>query len=201
MEAEKSYAKKDLRYSCICRLFIEGGFCFLLLRIIIAVIEVIRLCHMPEAGIELTDTGYSYRFELLLGYAQCGYENLPMGAEMAGRRIFCIAWVVLTTVTKQLPVLALLGYLYKIMNVIRDSHSPFVFQTVDCVRRIGRILLLTGIFGEAVLQMGMGLLVFHVPYLMNPLDISWIFAGVVVLLSGGILEWGCELQEFSDETL
>ena len=63
------------------------------------------------------------------------------------------------------------------------------------------LLVLTGVFGKWIFQMGMGLLVYHQPYFVNPLEFSWIFAGVIVLLTSDILRWGCELQEFSDETL
>ncbi len=201
METEKNFEKKKLRHSRLCRLLIACAFVFLALRISITVIEIMRLWGRPEAEVILIDTGYSYRFEMFAGYAQCSYLNIPAEARMVSRKTFCMAWLILSVMTEDLPVLAVLGYLRKIMKVIRESHSPFVPQTVSCTQKIGWLILLTGIFGEAVLQMGMGLLVYRVPYLMNPLNFFWIFAGAVVLLVGDILKWGCDLQKFSDETL
>ncbi len=201
MDTCKSYEKKDLSHSYICRLFLEGALLFWILRTAALLIAAGWLCFCPESAIELTDTGEAYRFELFCGYVQYGKENLPVGIEIVNNKTFCIAFLVLSVLTKELPVLAALGYLRKILNVIRDSHSPFVGQTAEYVGKIGKLLILTGIFGKLVLQMGLGLLAFHAPNMVNPLEFSWIFAGIIVLLIGDILRWGCELQEFSDETL
>ncbi len=201
METYRSYEKKGLSYSRICRLFLAGALLVWLIRVAVAAVTIIWLCGQPESAIQLTETENAYRFDMILGYAQCGWEHLPGGAEIVSSKRFCIVFVFFSSITRELPVLLLLGYLRRILNVIRDSHSPFVSQTAEYTGKIGWLLVLTGVFGKWIFQMGMGLLVYHQPYFVNPLEFSWIFAGVIVLLTSDILRWGCELQEFSDETL
>jgi hypothetical protein len=197
----KSSKKKDLAHSRICRLLVTGALLFMILRFVLMLINVVGLCALPESEIELVDTGYSYRFEMALGYGQYRYDELMTGMELVSNKAFCIAFTLLSYLTKDLPFLIILLCLRRMLNGIRNSHSPFVPQSVIDTQLIGRLLLLTGFFGTGILQMGIGLLAFHRPYLMNPLEFSLIFAGVVVLLAGDILKQGCELQEFSDETL
>lgn len=201
MRGYKSYEKKDLAHSRICRLLVNSALLFMLLKLAFMIINTVALCVLPESELELVDTGFSYRFEMLLGYAQYRYEQPFVGMEIVSNQTFAIAFIVLTALTRDLPILAVLVLLRRMMNVIQSSHSPFVSQNVIAAQNIGRILLLTGCFGKGLLQMGIGLLAFHRPYLMNPLEFSWIFAGVIVLLADDMLKWGCDLQAFSDETL
>ena len=42
----------------------------MILRFMLMLINVVGLCALPESEIELVDTGYSYRFEMALGYGQ-----------------------------------------------------------------------------------------------------------------------------------
>ena len=201
METYRSYEKKGLSYSRICRLFLAGALLVWLIRFAVAAVTIIWLCGQPESAIQLTETENAYRFDMILGYAQCGWEHLPGGAEIVSSKRFCIVFVFFSSITRELPVLLLLGYLRRILNVIRDSHSPFVSQTAEYTGKIGWLLGLTGVYGTSLNQRGQGLLGYHQPYFVNPLEFSWIFAGVIVLLTSDILRWGCELQEFSDETL
>lgn len=193
--------KRELEHSYICRLFLEGVTIFFVLSTAVTLISAIYLCLQPESGIVLKDTGYSYRFELLVGYAQCGYEHLPLDVNIVSSKIFCISFLLLSLVTKDLPILVMLYYFRRILNTIRKSHSPFVPAITEDTKMIGKVLILVGIFGGVILQMGLGLIAYHVPYIENPLEFSWIFAGIIVLLAADILNWGCELQTFSDETL
>ena len=201
MDTYESYEKKDLPHSYICRLFLNGALLFWIVKMVILTVSIVQLCLRPESAIELIDTGYSYRFDAFVGYMQCRYELLPIGIEMVSKKAFCIAFILLSGMTKDLPILIILGYLRRIMSVIKNSHSPFVLKTVHYTGKIGNIMILMGIFGEIVFRTGMSLLACHVLCTVGQMEFSWIFAGIIVLFAKDILKWGCELQEFSDETL
>lgn len=195
------YAKRGLEHSGICRFFVEIATVYFALSTIISIITAIYMCFQPESSIILEDTGYSYRFDMLIGYAQLSCDNLPPGAVMAGAKVFCVSYILLSVVAKNLPVLLVLYHIIRILNTIKKSHSPFVPVIVENVKRVGYIMIVMGLCSKIVLQMGMGLVAFHMPYMNNPVVFSCLFAGVIVFLVGDIMEWGCELQEFSDETL
>lgn len=87
------------------------------------------------------------------------------------------------------------------MRTIQNSHSPFVPAIVRNTKRVGIALILLGVLGELVLQGGMSLAAYHVLSVTNPFEFAWIFSGIIVLLVSDIFDRGCELQQFSDETL
>lgn len=170
-------------------------------RTLMGIISLVHLSVQPESAIHLADTGHSYRFDLLTGYADCSYENLPADAEMVNGKVFCVTFSLLGTVAIHLPVLLLLIYIRKMLKVIRGSYTPLVIAVAEYTNKAGKVLVLMGFFSFTIMQMGMGLIVYQEPYLMNPIQFTWVFAGMILLLFGDIFLKGCALQQISDETL
>ena len=56
METYRSYEKKGLSYSRICRLFLAGALLVWLIRFAVEAVTIIWLCGQPESAIQLTET-------------------------------------------------------------------------------------------------------------------------------------------------
>lgn len=195
---EKTY---KLAHSRICNIFLIGAMIFYTIMIVLTVISALSYGLKAEGDIHVIDTGYSYRFDLLMGYANCDYENVPEGMRMLNEKTFCISFLLFTIISRDIPILIILNYFRKMLGIIKESHSPFVKEIVKCTKNIGMVLILMGLFGKLILQLGISMVAYHALNFVNPIEFSWIFAGIIVFLLSDVFSWGCELQQFSDETL
>jgi hypothetical protein len=64
-----------------------GALLFMILRFMLMLINVVGLCALPESEIELVDTGYSYRFEMALGYQSKDWKSAGSPFFDSGRHL------------------------------------------------------------------------------------------------------------------
>lgn len=201
MESKVKFDEWENSKYGFCRVLVWGAIIYFGFSVVMTLVNVVYLGLQPSSAIKIIDTGYSYRFDLVIGYAQCTYENLPVNVDMTGPKIFSVTFLIMVTLVKDIPYLIALNYARKILNTMKRAHSPFVPELADYMGKIGEILILLGLFSKLVLQVLMGAIAYHTLNFVNPTQFSWVFSGIVVLLISDIFRRGCELQEFSDETL
>lgn len=186
----------------VCEIFVQFAIAFYIVRIIMAIVNVIYAGVQPD--ITITTGGGYYEFDLPLGICRMGQEYLPAGTQIPDNKTVCIGFLLSAVVFDFVPMLFVLNLIRKILRTFDKSHSPFVPETVVYVKKAGKILILIGVFSELAMKSIVWFLVFHnlSPFaLPGDMQTPWIFAGVIVLLVSDIFRRGCELQQFSDETL
>lgn len=202
MESREYPDKWQLPHHYVCQLCAEAGMVWFLCSLIATAASMIYLFLKPAGEIVLKNTGYGYEFPIIGGmYARCGMQYLPQYGEIISNKAFCEAFLGLSILVRDIPYLILLAYLVKLLKTIRSSHSPFVEKTAKYTRRAGLLMIIMGCFQKLVMQTGMAAIAFHTLYINNPFVPQWILAGVIILLMSDIFDRGCELQQFSDETL
>lgn len=201
MENQEYPDKWQLPHHYVCQLCAEAGMVWFGFSLIMTVVSMIQLFRLPAGEIVLENAGYAYEFSSMGGIVRCGMQYLPMYGEIVSNKAFCEAFLGLSILVRDIPYLVLLAYLVKLLKTIRSSHSPFVAKTTKYARRAGILMVLMGFLQKLVMQTGMAAIAYHTFYMNNPFVPQWILAGVIVLLMSDIFERGCELQQFSDETL
>lgn len=195
--------KWKLEHSYICKLFAEGATVVLAAAILYGLACILYIA-VGKSEMVFENTGYSYRADLMVGYMQCGFEYLPENGTLplaVSGKTFCITFLALLMVAKGVPLFFCMNCFRKTLKKIEHSYSPFLPEIAKEVKRIGKVFIKIGLFSNLVIQSGMSIINYHRWYVENPIEFTWIFAGVVVLLTGDIFSRGCELQQFSDETL
>ncbi|TCL53679.1 hypothetical protein EDD76_1283 [Kineothrix alysoides] len=197
MMAEKIYNKKTMFW--IHGLFYLF-FCITIYKFIISLFSMIQNLIFP-GSVSLINTGYSYRFGMLLGYGQISFENLPPIHTIQDEHIFIVTVIAVGILAVDLPFIAIMIYGRKILRTISNSYTPFHPDMPVYFRKIGIIFILVGFFGKLIIQLLPSLVNFHKVYFNNPTQFEWIFVGLLIILLSDIFKKGVKLQQSEDETL
>lgn len=185
-----------------CELFLKFAIAIYIVRMIAGVVNIVYAGLQPDVAI--TEKGGYWVFDLLVGISRIGPDYLPAGTQIIDNRVLTIGFLLTAMAVDFTPMFFVLNYIRNILRTIDTSHSPFVPEVVSNIRKAGRTLILIGVFSKLILKIMVQLLACHSLYsfgIPDDLQLSWIFAGVIVLLVSDIFRRGCELQQFSDETL
>lgn len=195
--AKGIYSKKSIFWIyCLFYLF----FCINIFDFALGLLCIIQTLIFPDA-VSLINTGYSYRFNMLLGYGQVNFENLPSIHTISDEHIFIMSVMISCILTKYLPIIIIMIYGGKILKIISNFYTPFNPDMPIYFRKIGIILILVGFFGKLITQLLLSLVNFHKVYFNNPTQLEWIFAGLLIFLLSDIFKQGVKLQQSEDETL
>ena len=98
-----------------------------------------------------------------------------------------------------------LNFAVKIFNRLKDGESPFRYDIADKIKGAGMALVGTGIFG-AVLECAGGILIGAGVLVENDMTSSlglsdFMIWGALILAVSYVFNYGCKLQQESDETL
>ena len=186
----------------MCEFFVRFAIVLYLIRIIVSIINIIYAGIQPDAGI--TVEGEHHVFDMLIGIGRLGPDYLPADVPIINDKVLCIGFMLTALAVDFIPMLLVLDYIRKILKAIQNSHSPFIPEAAIYIKKAGKILILLGVFGKIAMKTAVQLLACRSVYSLgipDDLQLPLIFAGVLVLLVSDIFRRGCELQQFSDETL
>lgn len=200
LSPENMNEKEQLHYDGSMVLLVLFGI-WILGSILVLFLSLISICVHPASQTVVADTGAGLRFDLLIGYAQLSAQHLPADYAQVNGKLFAVSYLLLLLFVDKLPVLVIWRYANKMMKTLGKAHSPFVPEIADCVVWIGRVILAMGFFQKLVMQAGISLIVYHKLYFNNPIELVWVFVGLIILLIGDIFKRGCVLQQDADETL
>lgn len=158
----------------------------------------------PASETVIMDSGSHLWFYILDGsFARFPKEFLPFTVDTAtvNGQVFAASFILLTLVSEKVPLLFILWKGYRILRIMRHSYSPFMPEIAGHICWIGRTALFIGFFKKLILQGGMSLIIDHDFMFENPMEISWILTGLILLLVSDIYKRGCALQKEVDETL
>ncbi|MDO4276094.1 MAG: DUF2975 domain-containing protein [Eubacteriales bacterium] len=135
-----------------------------------------------------------------------GYNSFPTewapGMTVIENPLLCNnLLVVLGLLTEILPVFLILMAIRKLLYQIKPGISPFTKTSVRAIRFVGIVFIYKGVFSQLILQLGMSVAVFHRIFMANPYNLSYIFAGLMIFIVAKIFEYGCQLQEESDQII
>lgn len=168
----------------------------------IGVANLVKVLSTKSEEIELEDTGYSYRFEGVIGYNQWTYLEQGTGGDLENPKACCVVFLVLALMTNNIPCLILLYYIHKILKRTESGRSPFVGEMVRDVNVVAGLLIGIGLCSRSVLALGMAVVSEKINVdLIDEMQFEWIFAGIIVFLFRDIFAHGCVLQQDVDETL
>lgn len=165
--------------------------------------NLIAVCIRPAAETVVIKTAEGLRFDLLDGYAQLRRETAPLMTDSSdiNGKVFAVAFLLLNLIAYNLPLLFIAWKGFQILHTMKHSWSPFVPEIAEHICWIGRTSLFIGLFHKLSIQVGMSAVIDHKVHFENPYELSWILAGVILLLVSDIFKKGCILQKEVDETL
>lgn len=102
---------------------------------------------------------------------------------------------------KVFPLIVILWMLRGVLIRLRPECSPFTGEIAWRIRVIGIIFLLEGVLGKLIFQVGVAAIGFQRFYMENPWSLTAILTGLLVMILAKIFQYGCALQEESDETV
>lgn len=167
-------------------------------------IGLVSILSRPASETEIMDSGSHLWFYFLDGlYVQFPKEFLPFPVDTAtvNGQVFAASYLLLILASYKLPMLFILWKGFCILRVMRHSYSPFMPEIARHICWIGRIALFIGFFEKLIVQAGMALIMYNKFVFENPMEISWILTGLILLLVSDIYKRGCALQKEVDETL
>lgn len=149
------------------------------------------------------DAGTGWRVEYPLGgfYLQVRRETIPFVTPVPDGKVLSLTAIVTWLLAEDLPWLAVILLMNRLLRLIGDGHSPFLPGVDGCIRMAGWIFLGKAVFGTLIRQVSLGLIAFGRFYVSNPLDPGGIFVGILLLFLADIFQKGRALQQESDETL
>ena len=165
---------------------------------------LVSVLSRPAAQTEIMDTGTHLWFYIMDGnFVRFPKEYLPfeVDAPSVDGKLFAAAFLLLTFIANKLPIFFIVWKGYRILRAMKRSYTPFVPEIAGHICWIGRTALFIGLFGNLTIQGGMSLVFQHKFGFMNPTEVSWTLAGLILLLVSDIFKRGCTLQKEVDETL
>lgn len=171
-----------------------------ILEVVIGIISIGQSLLSPDM-ISIMNTGYSYRYNMLIGYGEVKFEDMPFYHTIENNAIFVLSAGVSYIISNSIPFLAIMIYGRKILRIINNFYTPFSPDMPAYIRNIGIIFILMGFFGKLIRQLLLGFFNFHKLYFHNPLELQWIFIGLLIIVLSDIFRRGVELQRNEDETL
>ncbi|MDO5294097.1 MAG: DUF2975 domain-containing protein [bacterium] len=139
--------------------------------------------------------------EAFIGSSNISNSMVPYEKGEFSSRSFMIAMNIMKILAERLPVLLILIFLRQLLLVIRKDYTPFKENCVKWVRIIGIVMILQGVFGNLLIQAGISTVVFHSLVIYNPLNLTNVFVGMLILVLAEIFQYGSVLQEEQDTTL
>ncbi len=165
---------------------------------------LISVLSRPAAETPIMDSGTHLWFYIIEGiFIRFPKEYLPFVTDAAAvnGKVFAASFLLLNFISYELPMLFILWKGYRILRVMKRSYSPFVPEIAGHICWIGRTALFIGFFKKMIQQGGMSLIFVHDFWFENPTEVSWVLAGLILLLVSDIFKRGCALQQEVDETL
>lgn len=201
MNNTQALDEQGYSHHMLCKIFVYGASAVLILQVITSVIFMIHFALLSSSDIQIINNGSGYSFALPLGYARFSYEYLGRDITIQNTKLFCITYLIARTITTELPILIILNYFRKVLGFLKKGYSPFTLEIIRYIKKIGMGLIYMGCFSKLLLQIALNMAADGTMMFANPLQLSYIFAGFVVLLLGDIFRRGCTLQREYDETL
>lgn len=199
MEGIGIAAEKEGTTYWLAKLFVYGFMVYIAATIIWG--AAFAVWALTSGKLEMADMGAAYQFRFLIGSINVLYEYIPGGEYIVSEKVLAVSFTAFVMLARYLPFLVLLNYIRKLLYICETSYSPFVAPAAVYVKRAGIWIIIMGVFSKAVIQFGTSLAACRQLYVDEPLDYTWIFAGIVLLIVSDIFERGCTLQQESDETL
>lgn len=156
---------------------------------------------LPDASINLVNTGNSYFAQGLLGTMDISFKELCFNSNVTNSKLFLISFCIVEFLVHSLPLLFIMLTGRRLLTSLSHSHSPFTAETTACIKRIGLIMLFMGLLSKLIFQASMNIINLHNLNFENPWEFHWILSGVITILLADIFERGCHLQQEVDETL
>ena len=176
---------------------------FLLLLIVEILIYIPFLLNslFSSQAADIINTGFSYRFDLPIGFGEINFNNLYLGKEINNSSLFIFSSILAGIITSRIPMILILVYGIKIVRAFTTFETPFSPKIPIYIRNIGNIFIVIGFLGKLVMQLLINLITFNKVYFNNPIDIKFLIIGVIVILLSDIFKRGVILQQNDDETL
>lgn len=174
--------------------------CVLILWSVLELINVLVICW-DKSPIVINNTGFSYTFQLLLGYAEVGFASLPHNRIIEDTRLFAGTVILGHFITFSVPLLYMAFYARKIMNTLLTEYTPFLEKMPDYIYKIGTVMVMVGLLSKPLNQILISTVNFHTLYFNNPFQLQWILGGLMILLLEKVFKVGVVLQKSYDETL
>lgn len=177
-----------------------AAFLILIINILIYIICFIQSILFTDS-IKLLNTNFSYKFNMIIGYVEINFKNLPPNSIINNEYVFIRSVIIGNLVTSSLPLFIILIYGQKMLNVITNENSPFVLNMPIYIKNIGIILIIMGFVEKLINQLIINYASFHKLYFNNPIEFKWIISGLLFILLSEIFQKGVYLQKMDDETL
>lgn len=141
----------------------------------------------------------------LYSFGKDVYASFPAewggNAQMLEQPAFCMAvYAGSGILLENIPMAYVFWQAARILRQV-EKKGPFVLENAEALRRIGITLILVGTLGAMLIQIITPAVVFHRFYMMNPWEIPYILAGIMILVVEKVFRYGCQLQEDADLTI
>lgn len=156
---------------------------------------------LPDASINLVNTGNSYFAQGLFGTLDISFKELCFNSNVTNSRLFLISFCIVEFLVRTLPLLFIMLIGRRLLTSLSHSHSPFTAETTACIKKMGLTMLLMGLLSKLIFQASLNIINLHELNFENPWEFHWILSGVITILLADIFERGCSLQQEVDETL
>lgn len=203
LSKKKSEAETRDRHFIWTKFFCYMYFVWAALHVLFGLAGLTVILPHPVSQEVLLDSQSPLGADLLNRYVPLIKEYLPFAdASEFNGKLFSSAFLFLCLIAYDLPILFIAWKGCRILHIMEHHPwSPFIPEIAEQIRWIGKVSLFIGLFGKFIIQVGMGAIIYHIFFFQNPMKMSWILTGLILLLVSDIFNKGCALQKEADETL
>lgn len=188
-------------------------FLFVLISIAVLVTTIVQCINLvwmlitPGGNMTITNTGYSYKLEELIGHTNLSYEFLGISSSTvltSSAKAFGLSSGIVFIALHFIPQLAMLLIGYKIISSLHNSHTPFTQKIIHYLRALAFIMIAFGLVSQFLVQLIITLVNFQTPPDVDFVAIvewGYVMAGVMILVISETFSKGYELQDEVDTTL
>lgn len=184
----------------ICKYFLAVFAVILTFQSVVLLINFCTFLWTSPEQIFVTQTEGAVKIQAFIGYFQLSSQYLPINDNLeVSAKVFGASIAAITLFFEKIPSFLVL---WKVAQILQKmTSSPFSDEICQKIKEVGWIIVYFGLLQKLLFQSGISLICYHKFWINNPINLTLLFAGAVILLIGDIFVYGCELQKENEEVL
>lgn len=167
--------------------------------VLISVFDLIRVIAAAPDTVAAEEINGAISFTVTMTY-----EYTPVKGyitEDLNLKVFETVWIIVQLFSSQIPYLILFDSVRRMLRRIGTGHSPLNPDAVPCIQMAGAAMIFLSVCKGLIEQLVMGMVIYGHVVISNPVSMTGLFGGLLILVFAGIYRRGCRLQQDADETI
>lgn len=199
MLKSENVEKRERIYYKWCTVLVLVFECFAAAGVLISIIDLIRVAA-ASLDVAAAETYYGTQYFTVT----MTYEYTPVKGyitEDLNLKVFETVWIIVQLFSSQIPYLILFDSVRRMLRRIGTGHSPLNPDAVPCIQMAGAAMIFLSVCKGLIEQLVMGMVIYGHVVISNPVSMTGLFGGLLILVFAGIYRRGCRLQQDADETI